>query len=209
MKLDIHVHSAERSWCAVATEREQIEAAMAHGLDGLVFTDHSTLTPPEHLKRLNARVAPFRVYNGIEVTVRENGRSEDLLVIGCADRRLEAWDWKYADLWRFARANGAFLSLCHPFRYADSVSVDVSRYPVDAVEARSINIRPELGPVITAFAQEHGLPLICCSDSHTQRVTGLYFIELDSPPADERVLAEVLRHGNWRMGENRAVMESL
>ena len=78
MRIDLHVHSSQRSGCARSTEAEQIAAARRRGLDALAFTDHHRLVPPEHLERLNDLHAPFRIFSGIEIEVAE----EHLVVLG-------------------------------------------------------------------------------------------------------------------------------
>lgn len=55
MKIDLHVHSSERSACGQAGEEEQIEAAMAAGLNALVFTDHGK-SPARRLSAANQTV---------------------------------------------------------------------------------------------------------------------------------------------------------
>ena len=66
MKVDFHVHTAERSRCATAHQKEQIETAIAAGLDCIAITDHHKLVPLEELERLNRAYAPFRILGGIE-----------------------------------------------------------------------------------------------------------------------------------------------
>ena len=67
-KVDLHVHTSERSPCAIASEDEQIRAAIAAGLDAIFITDHHRLVPVEQLDALNRTFAPFRIFGGIEVT---------------------------------------------------------------------------------------------------------------------------------------------
>jgi hypothetical protein len=84
MKIDLHVHTRERSPCACSSTDEMILAAVDRGLDGLVITDHDRLVPTEDLAYLNAKYAPFRVFGGIEVTTR----GEHVLVLGVQDEAL-------------------------------------------------------------------------------------------------------------------------
>jgi len=46
MKIDLHVHTTERSLCADSSEQEQILTAIERGLDAIVITDHGRLVPP-------------------------------------------------------------------------------------------------------------------------------------------------------------------
>ena len=85
MKIDLHVHSSERSDCGKATEEAQIRAAIAAGLDAIVFTDHWQFVPLARLKRLNDQYAPFKIFGGIEVTADD----EDFIVVGVRDPVLD------------------------------------------------------------------------------------------------------------------------
>ena len=135
MKIDLHVHTLERSPCAVSSEEEQILTAIARGLDALVFTDHARLVPSEHIEALNRRYAPFRIFGGTEITVREK---EDLLVVGVHDPALETQTWTYPELHAFVRDRGGWLALAHPFRYHPEIVIDVAQYLPDALEGCSV-----------------------------------------------------------------------
>jgi len=177
MKLDLHVHSSERSGCARATDEEMIRAAIAVGLDGFFFTDHHRFIPPEKLLPLNQQFAPFRIFRGIEITC--NG--EDFLVLGVPDADLERTDWQYPDLHQFVRERNGFIVLAHPFRYRKIIAVDCETWRLDAVEICSANtpvaerdrirelarIRPTAwAPISTSWMKTRlmNLPsLICCA----------------------------------------------
>ena len=49
MKIDLHVHSNERSMCSNANDDQIVRAAIEHGLDAIVFTDHNRLVPPARI----------------------------------------------------------------------------------------------------------------------------------------------------------------
>ena len=83
--IDFHVHTAERSTCAIASQTEQIQKAIQSGLQAIAITDHSRLVPVHELERLNRIYAPFRILNGIEITAD----GEDWLVLGITDKLVE------------------------------------------------------------------------------------------------------------------------
>lgn len=181
----------------MASEEELIRAAIAAGLDGLAFTDHNTLVPPDRLAELNRAYAPFRVFGGVEIHTAED---EDVLVIGVRDSRLEAYSWMYADLVAFAREHGGYAVLAHPFRYRDIVQADVAAVPPDAMEAGSTNLPPGTEPRIRELARRVGVPVIFSSDAHSVDRIGRHWIRLGEPAADERELVALLRAGRFSCG---------
>lgn len=197
MKIDIHVHASERSGCSVSSEHDLIRSAMDYGLDALVFTDHSRLMSAEHGDELNRQYAPFRIFSGVEITTNE---SEDILVFGIRDQRLEDPSWGYADLHRFVRTHGGFMVLAHPFRYRDFVHASIYELPPDAVELHSCNIQPETSPRIQDLAHDLSLPLTCASDAHEADNVGKYFIRLGEVPDNDRMLIDLLQARNYRCG---------
>jgi histidinol phosphatase-like PHP family hydrolase len=194
MKIDLHVHTSERSQCARSGEEKMIQAAIAHGIDGLAFTDHHMLVPLEWLEQLNRRYAPFRIFGGIEISVTEG---EDLLVLGVHDPALESREWAYPALYDFVREREGFLILAHPFRFRDRIALDLERFPPDAMEIRSNNTREEDETKICFRAGRFGLRLICSSDAHRAKDVGMYFCHLGREPQDERELLDILRAGRY------------
>lgn len=212
MKIDLHVHAKERSACSVAGEEELIKAAIACGLDGLAFTDHHRLVELERLADLNRKYAAFRVFGGIEITVSEG---EDLLVLGVHDPALETRGWGYRELFAFVRERDGFLALAHPFRFYDTIRIDVEQYPPDAVEIRSMNTSACNEQRIRALLERLNLRPLCNSDAHRADHVGAYYNQLERAPRDEKDLFEILRTGAYTCGgakdrittANRAVVE--
>lgn len=194
MKLDLHVHSSERSECARATDEDMIRAAIAAGLDGFFFTDHHRFIPPVKLLLLNEQFAPFRIFRGIEITC--NG--EDFLVLGISAAELERIDWHYPDLHRFVRERNGFIALAHPFRYRDHIAVDCETYRPDAVEICSANTPMDARTRIQELATNWNIPTLSNSDAHSTERLGTYFNILDQTPADEVAILNVLRAGRFR-----------
>jgi histidinol phosphatase-like PHP family hydrolase len=193
MKIDLHVHSKERSACGRASEEQQIRAAIAAGLDAIVFTDHHRLVPLERLRELNGTYAPFRVFGGIEVTT--NG--EDVLVLGIHDAELESSKWAYPDLHTFVRKHAGFIALAHPFRYHPQVEIEVERFVPDAIEVRSPNTPLEAEERIRAIASRLGIPVLCNSDAHTMDMLGTHYNILQESPSNEQELVTFLRSGRF------------
>ena len=192
MKIDLHVHSSERSTCARSREEEQIQAAIACGLDAMVFTDHGRLVPQTHLDALNQKYAPFRIFGGIEVTVEER---EDVLVLGIHDPALESQKWPYPELHAFVRRHGGWLAIAHPFRYRPTIDVDLEHYPPDALEGCSMNIPSVKQPPIHALAARLGIPVVSNSDAHVTQSLGVAYNCLEGIAADDAALVHLLRTG--------------
>ena len=194
MKIDFHVHSKEYSPCGVSTIDEQIEAAIAAGLDALAFSNHDRLVPLDRLKRLNDRYAPFRILTGIEVTVIGG---EHILVLGLHDLRLEGGQWPYPDLHAFVRDKGAFMVLNHPFRFNPKIEIDYRRFPPDAVEAYSSNILNSLRSRSLEVAEEIGVPVVSNSDAHILKDIGRNYNQLTQRPATDEELFRMMKAGRF------------
>ncbi len=194
MRLDLHVHTRERSACGKATEEAMIKAAIAVGLDGLVFTDHDRLAPPTRLCELNAQYAPFHIFGGIEISLEEG---EHVLVLGLQAPELQNQRWTYPELYGFIRRREGFLALNHPFRYRTSLRIDITRHPPDAIELYSHNTPLAAEDQIRQLASHLGLRVLANSDAHQTDRLGDYYNQLATQPANDRELVEALRQGRY------------
>lgn len=194
MKIDLHVHASERSGCSVSGEEEIIQAAIAKGLNAIAFTDHDRLVPKKRLDELNRRFHPFRVFSGIEIHTLEE---EDILVIGLHDHQLDVRKWAYPVLHGFVREHGGFMALAHPFRYRDSINVDIAKLLPDAVEICSTNIDLREDQPVKALLDRLGLPVLFASDAHRAEAVGSFHIRLLEEPADEKALVSILKNGAY------------
>jgi histidinol phosphatase-like PHP family hydrolase len=189
MKIDFHVHSSDRSDCGRVTDEEQVQAAINAGLDGFFFTDHHRFISVDKLDDLNRRFAPFRVFRGIEISCD----GEDFLVLGIADRKLESYDWRYADLHAFVHEHNGFIVLAHPFRFQKDLAVDCERLRPDAIEICSANTPANERSRIQEIARAWNIPTLCNSDAHSVEAIGKYFNILDDTPENEITLIDLLR----------------
>jgi PHP family Zn ribbon phosphoesterase len=194
VKIDLHVHSKERSICGRASEEEQIRAAIDSGLDAIVFTDHHRLISSERLRQLNEKYAPFKIFGGVEITTADG---EDVLVLGVQDPARESVSWSYPALHAFVRARGGFMALAHPFRWHPTVALEVERLVPDAIEVRSVNTPSNAEGRIRDIAARLGIPVLCNSDAHNTGPLGMYFNALERSPADEQDLVGLLRSGRF------------
>ena len=199
MKIDLHVHSKERSICGRASDDEQIRAAIDSGLDAIAFTDHHRLVSAERLGNLNDTYAPFRIFGGVEISAE----GEDVLVLGVHDMALESLVWSYPALHAFVRDRGGFIALAHPFRWHSSVTLDLERFVPDAIEVRSANTPPDAEGRIRDIAARLGIPVLCNSDAHSTGQFGMHYNVLERSPADEQDLVAMLRSGQFTCSSPR------
>ncbi len=196
MRVDLHVHAAEWSACAVTPAEQMLRAAQDAGLDGVALTNHGRLVPPARRAELAAQFAPLAIWPGIELTLG----GEDLLVLGLEEPKLEALDWTYPDLHAFVRERGGFLVLAHPFRFRAQVAPFIFERPPDAIELHSANIGADDEPAIRELHRALGGVLLCNSDAHSAEEVGVYHSLLPRRPADLEDLFALLRAGAAQPG---------
>lgn len=193
MKIDLHVHTKDRSFCGNSTEEEQIRAAIDAGLDAIVFSDHDRLAPRARLQELNRKYAPFRIFGGIEISIG----NEHILVLGVHDCALETRRWLYPELHGFVRKYEGFIAIAHPFRFNPNVKLDLERFPPDAIEVYSNNIAKHTEARLLSLAEQLGVPILSNSDGHHTGVLGPYYNLLEHTPTDEQELIEILKTGQF------------
>ncbi len=200
MKIDMHVHTKERSGCGRSGEEEMVRSAVSLGLDGLFFTDHNKNAPAGRLRELNLKYAPFRVFGGIEVSVDD----EHLVVLGCRSPELEKENfWSYPSLRSFLSKKGGFMFLAHPYRY-NPVGPGIFSDPPDAVELHSSNTDPGNEKLILQAAGRMQTGLVCTSDAHAAENVGMYFVEINGDPRTEKGVISCLKKGDYSCAADRA-----
>jgi histidinol phosphatase-like PHP family hydrolase len=181
MKIDLHVHTSERSDCAKSTEHEQIQAAIKAGLDGIAITDHEKLVPAQRLDELRAQYAPFIIYTGIEVPANWL----HWLVLGLHDPLLEGPNWNYQDLYAYVRSQGGLIILAHPYRYKPWLGVNIDHHTPDGIEVRSTNTPVSREKDIRSLAAKLDIVPVINSDSHSSGSVGTYYNEVNYPAQDD------------------------
>lgn len=202
MKIDLHVHTSERSGCAVSTEAEQIEAAITNGLNAIAITDHDVLCDPEHIARLNEKYKPFKIFAGIEIKVKNC--NEDIIVLGLQDEILQERRWDYEDLHSFVREKNGYLLLCHPYRYQDYVAGPIFTHIPDAVEVHSTNIGACDFNKITELAKRLNILTVTNSDAHSNKHVGMFYNILENNPKTDAELVFELKRGAYSLGCDEA-----
>jgi predicted metal-dependent phosphoesterase TrpH len=195
MKIDLHVHTEERSMCGRSAEEEMIQRAISLGLDAIALTDHDRLVPPAQLATLNAKYAPFRVFGGIEISLGMN----HALVLGIQDAFLEEASWTYRELRDFVEIWDGFLALAHPFRFYRHMHEEIATYPPHAMEVYSHNTPRHAEIRIRKLAGEWNIPLLANSDAHHVDELGAYYNQLNEVPEDDAALVKMLREGAFTL----------
>ncbi len=180
------------------------------GIRALVFTEHNLIWPEDEQAALQAAYPAVRLYRGIEVT---SAKGDDFLVYGITDHTLLASGMEDAEIITRAHAHGGAVVLAHPYRYSPEAPEVLDRLPVDGIEVLSTNIYNYAHLPAVALAHRLHLPATAASDGHHVSMLGLYAMDTDVLPADERELAELVRAGEMRVcvdearitAENRAL----
>ncbi len=193
MKIDIHVHTKERSACGRSTTDEQIRAAIDAGLDAIAFTDHGRLTPAEEIARLNTEYAPFRVVQGIEISVD----GEDAIVLGIGDPAISTEKRDYPHLHAFVRERGGFLAIVHPFRCHPAINIPIRKFPPHAIEICSNNTPCHAAEQIAGLAQSLDISVLSNSDAHTAEALGRHYNLIDGRPRNETEIIDALKRGEF------------
>jgi len=200
MKIDLHVHSYERSGCASSSEKDQIEAAIAKGLGGIAFTDHNSQRSQFHISLLNEKYAPFKIFTGVEIDLKDS--TEHVLVLGVPDMESACeYRWTYAELHTFVRERDGFIAMAHLYRYENQVRSNVYDFAPDALEIQSGNIIKRNTPIIRALADKLGVNTIVASDAHVTDNVGMFYVELHNTVQTDADLIRELNSGRYDLGQ--------
>ena len=196
MKIDLHVHCYERSDCAISSEKEQIKAAIAKGLDGIAFTDHNSQRSKSYINLLNEKYAPFKIFTGVEIGLIDSG--EHVLVLGVPDMESACeYDWTYSELYTFVRERNGYIAMAHLYRYENQVRSNVYDYVPDALETRSSNIISRNTPAIEALADKLDTQIITTSDAHVTDSVGMFYVSLYNHAYTDADLIRELKNGRY------------
>ena len=197
MKIDLHTHTRQRSYCSALDEEVLIRCAIQEGLDGLAITDHGRLVPKQILEELNEKYHPFRIFIGVEVTLFARDY-QDYIILGI-HKPVMASDWTYDILLKYVRDSGGYIYWAHPFRYRDVLPPEHKIHPPDAVEIYSTNIRPDLTSRIKQVAERMGCRTIGASDAHFKEDVGYSYIDLENEVSSDAELVAELKKGAFKV----------
>lgn len=206
MRVDIHVHTNKHSDCGVSSPREMVQAAIACGLDALVFTEHDYMWTEDELNSLQSSFPEIKLFQGIEVSLSID---EHMIVIGVPDPHLFHAFMSPVQLREAVLSHNGAAVLAHPFRWTPHVREDILAAGFDAIEIFSNSIRNYMQAPIRDLQNKFNLPLVACSDGHEAQHLGLYAIDLAEPAEDEKALARQIREGQFKIWTNREPIAAL
>lgn len=194
LKADLHLHTREGEAFISYTAPVLIDRAAAQGFQVLAITNHDTLTMSPRLADY-ARRRGILLIPGAEATIE--GRHVLLYnfdvpvsAIGTFERlrRFKGPDWLVVAAHPFFPAP---ISLGRRLREEIDVfdAIELSHYYTPAVDFNRKAV---------ALAQETGLPLLGCSDSHFTRQLGTTYSLVDAEPTVDCVV-EAIRRGRVRV----------
>ena len=192
MKIDFHVHTAEYSACASSYLEEQVLAALSEGIDAMFITDHMKLHSIERLDEMNILYAPFKIYQGIEVTLQQDNY-EDILVLGIHDKKIEKRDWSYEALYKYVKSKGGILILAHPYRFTDRIDNSIWDYPPDGIEVLSSNIGAYNYERRKVLAERLGAAVFTNSDSHHESTIAFHSNEFPDWCINEAAIIRAIK----------------
>ena len=117
--IDLHIHTVVGSMDSDISQKRLAESAKAAGLTGVGLAEHMAPWPPDELEQ-------FRRESGLFVfTTREWSTEMGHIIAFGLDREVRGVA-RARDLHRACDENGAFMVICHPFRYFPGPSNRIS-----------------------------------------------------------------------------------
>ncbi len=172
IKADFHTHTCY-SKDSLLSPHSLISAARKHGFDRIAITDHNSIQGALEAQRLD----PHLIIIGEEIKTLEG----EILAIFVKEEvpanlpPLEAI--------RILKAQGAFISLSHPFDTCRSgwslQTLEIITPLLDAIEIFNARcLQDKFNQQAEEFARLHRLAGTCGSDSHTAAETGICYQRL-------------------------------
>ncbi len=208
--VDLHIHTIVGSLDSDVSPKRLAETAKAAGLTGVALTEHMSQWLPDEADHLRLESGLF-VFNGREWST-DMGH---IIVLGL-DRELRGLS-RARDLRRACQANGAFMILCHPFRYfpgpsnflfggrrdAHDLPPEVlAEHPlfdlVDAIEVLNGGCIERENALAQDVARLLGKPGVAGSDAHMPMEVGRYATVFEKELESEEDMLAELRAGRFQ-----------
>lgn len=207
--IDLHIHTIVGSMDSDISPKRLAETAKAAGLTGVAITEHVSQWLPDEAERFRKESELF-VFNAREWST-DMGH---IIVLGL-EREVRGFA-RVRDLRRACQENGAFMIMCHPFRYfpgpsnflfgnrrdADGLAVEeLAEHPffslVDAVEVLNGGCIERENRLAQEVARYLGLPGTAGSDAHMPMEVGRYATVFEKELESEEDMLAELRAGRF------------
>lgn len=181
-KYELHLHTSEISWCAVASVRSTLPLYRRAGYQGLVLTDHFFREAIHNLPgqnwndRIDAYLQSYRIARtmaenwdfdillGMELRFKHSWN--DYLVYGLTETLLKEnppfYDMGLQRFFDFAQRQGLFIAQAHPFRFGMTRANPRWLHGVEILNAHGSHNNQA-----SRFAADHQLIGIAGSDYHS------------------------------------------
>ncbi len=208
--VDLHIHTIVGSMDSDISPKRLAEAAKAAGLTGVALTEHMSQWLPDEADR-------FRLESGLFVfNAREWSSDMGHIIVLGLDREVRGLAGA-RDLRRACQENGAFMILCHPFRYfpgpsnflfggrrdAQELPLEVlAEHPlfdlVDAIEVLNGGCIERENALAQEVARSLGKPGVAGSDAHMPAEVGRYATVFERELESEEEMLSELRAGRFQ-----------
>jgi len=196
MRVDLHLHTQENS-DGKAPAADMIRAAIEHGLDAVVITDHDYMLTRAEQAALQKQFPDFGIFRGAEVSV---GIEHVLVIGGSAEEVPTVEPDTVAILGEYACDTGSFTALAHPFWRGPELHFDLDTFCPEGMDVASMNIDTGRFDRILQIARARGMLPIAGTDAHAPEEVGLFHLVLDERVETEEGLLAVIRAGRYAIG---------
>lgn len=188
-RIDFHTHSKEGSGCSPEPLREMARSAIEYGIDAFAMSNHENYLDDDFVESIRKEFPSLRFYNSIEVDC--NG--EHIVCIGRPDRKFfETWNRDWKTLVEHMHSIGNAVILAHPFRFKNTLGINLDEALPDAVEIHSLHTFACVYDRIIEMLKQYPLKTFGSSDAHHKINIGIYRNVFDTLPADEQEAAELI-----------------
>ena len=207
--IDLHIHTIVGSMDSDISPRRLAEAARQAGLTGVAITEHMSQWLPEEAER-------FRQESGLFVfNAREWSTDMGHIIVLGLEREVRGIA-RARDLRAVCLENGAFMILCHPFRYfpgpsnflfgsrRDSEGIPIeglAEHPlfslVDAIEVLNGGCIERENGLAQEVARHLGIAGVAGSDAHMPMEVGRYATVFEKALVSEEEMLAELRAGRF------------
>ncbi len=208
--IDLHIHTVVGSMDSDISPKRLAESAKAAGLTGVALTEHMSQWLPDEAEK-------FREESGLFVfNAREWATDMGHIIVLGLDREVRGLA-RVRDLRRACEENGAYMIVCHPFRYfpgpsnflfgvrrdADGLTAEVlAEHPlfdlVDAIEVLNGGCIERENELAQEVAQVLGRPGVAGSDAHMPMEVGRYGTVFERELESEQDMLAELRAGRFQ-----------